>query len=1021
MSSTEEGEALPPPSHRMPLLLYVTALLVLLISASIVAGTNHREITETATRRSESRADLAAELVASTLRSGQYALQALAGFVEPLISQASIAPGSRLESLEQLLDTKVQKLGFADTIYVVDVDGNLLYSSAGGEGGRVPAWEFLSLHLPGKKADDQVTPVYTDADTGQSWVFIVRNLYSSTKTITGTIIVRQSPRVLASSIDGLSLSDGQSIAIIDEAMALIARLPAVGGTDRVTRVDEPAAMGFIESGREKDQLTTHSPFDGEQRFYGFRRVADAPYVVVVGERTGVALYAWRQSLWVLGAGILLVAVLGALLLRQLHRRGQAEQRLVRENQERQRLQHLAQANEDWLKALVRSIPDLIFVVDEEGKFVFVHAADERDLLTTPDEFIGHHYRDVLPPELADRFREVKGEVRGSGQTYHFDYRLNVGHELRSFEARVNVLSDAHHNYSGFLALVRDVTEQKEREAELRIASAAFETHLGIIVTDKQGTILRANKAFSVITGYEEQEVVGKTPAVLSSGLQDRAFYQHMWTKMLEDGAWEGEVWNRRKTGEVYAEWLTISAVRNPSGAVQNFVGTFHDITRRKKAEQEAHRLAFYDSLTGLANRALLEERIAEVCRFNIRRHVNAALLYLDIEQFRSINDARGYETGDLVLKAMASKLASFMRESDTLARIGGDEFAVLLPGQHATPEMAARSAELVAEKIIEEFSPPLSVAGHLVQVQVSIGIAIIDGKDSPADQQLQRAEQATQQAKERARQRDERRIAFFNPDLQRQVVQHVMLEDELRHAVSRDELLIYYQPQVRYPDQLLGYELLLRWRHPEKGLVSPGVFIPIAEQSRLIIPIGQWLLEQACRRLAAWSADPATSELTLAVNVSVIQFQAKGFVDGLAQILRQTGAPPRMLKLEVTESLLMDDPDRVTETMNTLRSLGVRFSLDDFGTGYSSLSYLRRLPLDQVKIDQSFIRDLGGNSASSAIVESIIGLARGLDLEVIAEGVETDEQRDWLFSHGCTDFQGYLFGRPALLSEGPRL
>ena len=414
---------------------------------------------------------------------------------------------------------------------------------------------------------------------------------------------------------------------------------------------------------------------------------------------------------------------------------------------------------------------------------------------------------------------------------------------------------------------------------------------------------------------------------------------------------------------------------------------------------------------------MLEERIAEVCRYNTRQHVHAALLYLDIEQFRSINDARGYETGDLVLKAVASKLASFMRESDTLARIGSDEFAVLLSGQHATPEMAARSAERVAEKIVAEFDLALNVSGQAVQLQVSVGIAVIDGKDSPADQQLQRAEQATQQAKALAKHRGERRIAFFNPDLQQQVVQHVMLEDDLRHAASRDELLIYYQPQIQYPGQLLGYELQLRWQHPAKGLVPPAVFIPIAEQSRLIVPIGQWLLEQACKRLAVWSADPATSNLTLAVNVSVVQFQSRGFTGVLAQILRQTGAPPHLLKLEVTESLLMDDPDRVTEIMNSIRSLGVRFSLDDFGTGYSSLSYLKRLPLDQVKIDQSFIRDLADNSASSAIVESIIGLARGLDLEVIAEGVETDEQRDWLVGHGCTEFQGYLFGRPGPLGD----
>ncbi|GGY74680.1 GGDEF domain-containing protein [Marinobacter zhanjiangensis] len=917
-----------------------------------------------------------------------------------------------------MLDKKTQgfQFAFADALFVAGHDGTLLYSSEGSEGETIPAWPFLSDALAGQDGDNLVTPVYIEPGTGRSWIFSMRTLHSDDNAVTGMLVIRQPPAVLAESLASLSLADGQSIAIVDETMALVARLPAGAGTQSVTlgppRISEPRTQAFIESGQQKAQATVRSPIDGAERFYGFRRVDDAPYIVVVGEKTSVALESWWQSLWVGSTGILLVAIIGLFLLKQFYRRQRAEQGLIHENQERKRLHQVAQSNEARLEALVRSIPDLVLVIDEQGRFVFVHAAEKQQLLMTPDQLIGRHYREVLSPELADRFSEAKSEVLESRETLNFDYHLKVGNELRAFEARVNVLRDEERSYNGFLALVRDVTEQKVREAELRIASAAFETHLGIMITDKQGLILRANHAFTAITGYAEHEVVGKTPAILRSGLQGRAFYNNLWARVLEKGAWEGEIWNRRKNGEVYAEWLTISVVRNSSGAIQNFVGTFHDITRRKEAEREAHRLAFYDTLTGLANKALLEEKIAEVGKANTRQHTNAALLYLDIEQFRAINDSKGYGIGDLTLKALAERLSSIMRETDTLARVGSDEFAVLLPGLHETEKQAARSAERVADKILAMFVRPIEVAGQSVQVEVSIGITLIDDRQSGFEGQLQRAEQATQQAKDQALHRGRKRIAFFDPEIQKQVVQHVLLEEELRAALAQDQLRAYYQPQVQHPDQLMGYEVLLRWQHPERGMVSPAVFIPIAEQSRLILPIGEWVLEKACRQLAAWKDDPATAQLVLAVNVSIVQFQSSEFIEELAQILRQTGAPPAMLKLEVTESLLMDDPDRITRTMKRLRALGVRFSLDDFGTGYSSLSYLRRLPLDQVKIDQSFIREVTTSTASAAIVESMIGLARGLTLDIIAEGVETPEQRDWLVAHGCTYFQGYLFGRP---------
>lgn len=1001
-------------AYYLPLILYFVALAALLYSAGYVSLTNYEQATETAAKRSEARADLTAELVANNLLSTEYALNALAGFVEPLVYQAQTIKGSGLDGIKQFLDQRVAALEKIDALFVADPSGRLLYSSTAKVGNKVPGWSFLRDYLPKQTEDDHVSPLYKNSETGQFWLFRIRELKNSAGERIGLIVARKSPEALSAPFSQMSLSEGQSIAILDESMTLVARRPSMQGDEDNLgkKISEFHTRRFIESGSGRGQVVTKSPIDGLSRFYAFSRVKDTPYLVVVGEETSVALSGWKQGLWASGIGLLLVGVVGLFFLKQFYRRVSVEQELILENRERKILQQSAQTNEARLRALVDSIPDLIFVFDETGHFEFVHAADQSQLLLPTEEIIGVHYRDVLPKALSQKIDGIKAEVSRSQTSYTLEYQLFFEGEARDFEARISVMAGDEGQHTGFLAVVRDVTESKMQEAELRIASTAFETHLGIMITDENGRILRANKAFSRITGYPEHEVVGKTPRILQSGLQDVAFYHHLWSRVNETGSWEGEIWNRRRNGEVFAEWLTITAIRGESGQIQNYVGTFHDITKRKEAEREVHRLAFYDSLTGLANRALLQEKVEEICKVNSRHGSHAALLYLDIEQFRAVNDARGYSVGDLVLKSLAGILSSVVRESDTLARIAGDEFAILLTNLHPSQEAAARSAEDVAEKILRALADPLILMEQKVQVEVSVGIAMIAGKDTFGEQQLQRAEQATQQAKEASKLQGTKRIAFFDPDIQDQIVQHVLLEEELRNAIAENELAVFYQPQIRQPGQLTGYEVLLRWHHPQRGMISPGIFIPLAEESRLILPIGRWVIEQACRRLAAWQQSPEKAGLSLAVNVSVVQFQSDEFITNLAEILEQTGAPPYLLKLEVTESLLMDHPERMAKAMMQIREMGVRFSLDDFGTGYSSLSYLKRLPLDQIKIDQSFVREVTSSAASSAIVNSIIGLATGLGLEIIAEGVETEAQRQWLVEHGCLDFQGYLFGKP---------
>lgn len=551
-------------------------------------------------------------------------------------------------------------------------------------------------------------------------------------------------------------------------------------------------------------------------------------------------------------------------------------------------------------------------------------------------------------------------------------------------------------------------EARATEAELRIAATAFEIQVGMLITDAEGRILKVNEAFTRITGYRQDEVLGRNPRMLSSGHHDARFYARLWKSVLEQGSWQGEIWNRRKNGEVFPEWLTISMVRDASGKVTHYVASLSDISERKAAEEEIHQLAFYDSLTGLPNRRLLMDRLESAMKGSYRSGQFGALLLLDIDHFQQVNDTLGHHLGDRLLQQIAMRFDRVLRDTDTLSRLGGDEFALLLHDLGETEEGAAKDAEHVAHKLLGALQSPIRFEIERVSVSCSIGISLFRDHDTRLDEVFQQADTALFQAKGSGR----NTLRFFDPAMQARLQERARLESDLRQALSKDEFLLYYQTQVDSAGKPIGVEALLRWAHPERGMISPGAFIPMAEENRLILPIGDWVLERACRQLAQWATDPATAALTVSVNVSPRQFREPDFVQRVEAILHRTGAPSGRLKLEVTESLFVDERDDARDKMLRLREGGVSFSLDDFGTGYSSLSYLKDLPLDQLKIDQSFIRDLFDDEAVAAIVDSTIALSHSLKLQVIAEGVETGAQRDWLVAHGCHTFQGYLYGPP---------
>ncbi|MGZ8984554.1 MAG: putative bifunctional diguanylate cyclase/phosphodiesterase [Methylotenera sp.] len=553
----------------------------------------------------------------------------------------------------------------------------------------------------------------------------------------------------------------------------------------------------------------------------------------------------------------------------------------------------------------------------------------------------------------------------------------------------------------------------ESEADLRIAATAFESQESLMITDANSVILRVNQAFTENTGYTAEEAVGQTPRLFKSGRHNADFYRAMWETLQRTGIWQGEVWDQRKNGEVFPKWLTISAVKGNNGVVTHYVGSHIDITERKVAEDAIKNLAFYDTLTHLPNRRLLFDRLRQALASSARSGREGALLFIDLDDFKTLNDTHGHDVGDLLLQQVAERLTANLREGDTVARLGGDEFVVMLENLSKQSIKAAAQTKAIGDKILAALNRPYQIDANEHHSTPSIGATLFNDHQSGIEELLKQADIAMYQAKKAGR----NALRFFDPQMQVAINARVSLEGELRKALEQHQFQLYYQIQVDGSHRPLGAEALIRWLHPERGLVPPIQFIPLAEETGLILPIGQWVLGTACAQLKVWQQDALTLDLILSVNVSAKQFRQTDFVAQVQAAVQRHAINPMRLKLELTESMLLERIDDTIATMNALKEIGIRFSLDDFGTGYSSLQYLKRLPLYQLKIDQSFVRDIAIDNSDQVIVRTIIAMAHSLELDVIAEGVETEEQRQLLLNQDCTHFQGYLFSRPVPIAQ----
>jgi diguanylate cyclase (GGDEF)-like protein/PAS domain S-box-containing protein len=555
---------------------------------------------------------------------------------------------------------------------------------------------------------------------------------------------------------------------------------------------------------------------------------------------------------------------------------------------------------------------------------------------------------------------------------------------------------------------RQLTQQK-----LRIAAAAFETQEAMIITDASYVILQVNRAFSENTGYVSTELVGQTPRQLKSSRHGYQFYKSMWRTINHTGVWQGELWQRHSDGEHYLKWLTISAVKDSAGIVTNYVAAHYDITQRKEAEEKIHDLAFFDQLTGLPNRTLLLERLEQTMATSAEHGNFAALLLIDLDHFKTINDTLGRDMGDLLLGAVAQRLRASASRGDMVARLGGDEFVVLLSALGRSKHDATAQAAAIGALLLSELGALYQLKDKVHRSTVSIGVTLLAGQATTIDSVMKQADLAMHRSKVDGR----NALRFFDPSMEIVVMKRAALEADLRRALEEQQFFLCFQPQVDSCGKTIGAEVLVRWQHPRRGIIGPTEFIALTEETGLILPLGHWVLESACIQLALWARHSDLADLTVAVNVSACQFHQFDFVDQVLTVVKQTGANPQRLKLELTESVLISNADQVIEKMTALKATGIDFSLDDFGTGFSSLAYLKLLPFDQLKIDQTFIRNVISNADDAAIINTIIALARALNLSVIAEGVETTAQQRFLASAGCHAYQGFLYSKPLTLAQ----
>jgi diguanylate cyclase (GGDEF)-like protein/PAS domain S-box-containing protein len=677
------------------------------------------------------------------------------------------------------------------------------------------------------------------------------------------------------------------------------------------------------------------------------------------------------------------------------------------------------ASQSLLHGLIDFAMDAIVSVNESKDVIVFNRAAESMFGYSAADIMGQAIGKIIPMHLYEENHHdgMLPESTASAFSQMHDAHL-VATGKRSngaeFPIEVSLSKIEVGSETIYTTIIRDISERVKNEQTLTLAASVFKaSREGIIITDENNLIISMNPAATELSGFTLDEVRGKNPRIFKSERHDKQFYESMWKSIHENGFWHGEIWSLCKDGSEQARSLFISVVRNNEGKIVHHIGQFIDISERMRKDEQILRQAYFDPLTDLPNRRLLADRMHQSLASSGRSGRYGALMSLDMDKFKVLNDKHGHSIGDMFLIEVAKRITACMREGDTVARMGGDEFLIVLTELSGDQREASIKAEQIAEKIRHELSRPYKLEKISYRSGVSIGIVLFQGTQCPIEKLLANVDAAMYQAKAKGR----NRCCFFDSTIQHLMEQRDEIESALRDALEQHELRLYFQLQVNDAGRSIGAEALLRWMHPMRGLIAPIEFIGIAEETEQIVAIGDWVLETACNQLVDWQNGSPFGQLTMAVNVSARQFTDPEFINKIHALIHKTGVRPSRLKFEITESLVLHEIDDCIRKMNELKDIGIKISIDDFGSGYSSLSYISRLPIDQIKIDQSFVRGISNELSSDAIVRAIISMANSLGLEVIAEGVETYAQRDFLRMRGCNLYQGFLFAKPVPIDQ----
>ncbi|BBP44571.1 EAL domain-containing protein [Thiosulfativibrio zosterae] len=683
-----------------------------------------------------------------------------------------------------------------------------------------------------------------------------------------------------------------------------------------------------------------------------------------------------------------------------------EQKLTEKTRELERERSLT-------SGIIENSPSIISLKDTDGRYMVVNQPFCRLFGLDKTQVYGQSANDLFETAIAAGLLSADTQVLNQNQSVESEIAITLNGKIFTFISTKFPLKDASGSVYAIGSILTDITQRKRIENELLLSQKIIDhTNEGVLVTDSQGIITKVNIAYSEITGYSARELLNKSPRFLKSGLHDDAFYQKMWKFLTDTGHWSGEIWDHKKNGQAFPQWLSISAIKDAQKVVTHYVGIMHDITAEKNIEAELKNIAYYDALTGIPNRVLFKDRLTHEMAHNHRENTQIALLFIDLDDFKLVNDSLGHDAGDELLALVAKTLKQQVRSSDTVARLGGDEFAIILP-QLTEFETASK----IAQKIITELRAPVSIQGRSLTVGASIGISTFPNDALSVEELTKFADLALYSAKNAGR----NNFKFFSQALQDQTNHYIELQAGLKKATQNHEFEVYYQPKICLQTQsLVGMEALIRWNHPVKGVLTPIEFISFAEQTGLILPIGAWILQAACRQAEIWS-QALNRSLEVAINLSTQQFKDEKLIKVIQQALQESGVHKARVELEITETSLFDNIEQAIQTMHAIRELGITLAIDDFGTGFSSLSYLKRFPISTLKIDRSFVKDLAVDEDDKAIVESIIAMSEKLKLKVVAEGIETQAQLDLLKERNCHYGQGYLFAKPLRAEEFERL